>query len=180
MTLRLLISLELLSLAAWAARAQTAVEFFNSGAQFYISNNIPAALVKVENGRKLYPDDVKLKKLEELLKRQQQSQQNQQNQQQQQQQPQRNQQNQETQNQSNNQNNQQEQERQRQAQSQSAQPEQKSGQEETAKQKTAMAAQEMTPEEAQRLLDAQKGSELFLQLKPKEPPERPNRVLKDW
>ena len=72
MTLRPLISLELLLLAALAARAQTVEEFFNSGAQFYISNNIPAALEKVEGGRKLYPEDVKLKKLEELLKQQQQ------------------------------------------------------------------------------------------------------------
>ena len=82
MTLRLLISLSLL-LAWQAARAQTAEDFFNGGAQLYISNNIPSALERVEGGRKLYPDDVKLKKLEELLKQQQQSQ-SQQNQQQQQ------------------------------------------------------------------------------------------------
>src|SRR5476651_2445256 len=60
--------------------------FFNGGAQLYISNNIPAALERTESGLKLYPDDVKLKKLKELLKQQQQSQnsQSQQNQGQQQ------------------------------------------------------------------------------------------------
>ena len=62
----------LLWLAALAAPAQTAEAFFNSGAQFYISNNIPAALDKVETGLKQHPTDEKLKKLEELLKHQQQ------------------------------------------------------------------------------------------------------------
>src|SRR5271154_5032110 len=68
------------------AQLAPADDFFNGGAQLYISNNIPAALEKTEDGLKTYPDDVKLKKLEELLKQQQQSQssQSQQNQQQQQ------------------------------------------------------------------------------------------------
>src|SRR5476649_212570 len=66
------------------AQLAPADDFFNGGAQLYISNNIPAALERTESGLKLYPDDVKLKKLEELLKQQQQSQnsQSQQNQQQ--------------------------------------------------------------------------------------------------
>src|SRR3954470_366445 len=86
MTLRLLISLNLL-LAVPGAWAQTAEEYFNGGAQLYISNNVPVALEKVEAGRKVYPEDEKLKKLEQLLKQQQQSQsQQQQNQQQKQQQ----------------------------------------------------------------------------------------------
>ena len=38
----------------------------------------------------------------------------------------------------------------------------------------------ITPEEAQRLLDAQKSDEQFLQLKPKNPPESPNKPIKDW
>src|ERR1017187_9754629 len=88
MTLRLFISLNLLLLAWQNAGAQLAPadDFFNSGAQLYISNNIPSALEQVENGLKTYPNDEKLKKLEELLKQQQQSQsqQNQQNQSQQQ------------------------------------------------------------------------------------------------
>src|SRR5580693_9307134 len=84
MTLRLLISLSLL-LLAWqkvCAQLAPAEDFFNSGAQLYISNNIPAALERVEMGLKTYPDDARLKKLEQLLKQQQQQQQ--QNQQQQQ------------------------------------------------------------------------------------------------
>jgi Mg-chelatase subunit ChlI len=159
MILRLLISLELLLLATGVARAQTAEEFFNSGAQFYISNNIPAALDKVEGGRKLYPDDVKLKKLEELLKQQQQ-------QQQQNQKPDQNQQNQPEQ-----------QKNQQQQQSQGQQSKQSDAQKQRAE---ASAAREMSPAEAQRLLDAQKGDEQFLQLKPKKPPENPNKPIKDW
>ena len=39
---------------------------------------------------------------------------------------------------------------------------------------------EMTPAEAKRLLDAQKGDEQFLQMKPEGKPENPNRPVKDW
>src|ERR1035438_2731650 len=86
MTLRLLISLSLLLLAWQKVGAQLAPadDFFNSGAQFYISNNIPVALQRVEDGLKTYPNDEKLKKLEQLLKQQQQQQQQQQKNQQQQ------------------------------------------------------------------------------------------------
>ena len=56
------------------AQFAPAADFFNSGAQFYISNNIPAALERVESGLKLHPDDEKLKKLQELLKQKQQQQ----------------------------------------------------------------------------------------------------------
>src|SRR5208283_166959 len=86
MRLLLLISLSLLFLSWQPARAQVAPadDFFHTGAQFYISNNIPQAKEAVSTGLKLYPDDEKLKKLDELLKQQQQSQssQSQQNQQQ--------------------------------------------------------------------------------------------------
>jgi len=182
MTLRLLISLSLL-LAWQAARAQTAGDFFNGGAQLYISNNIPSALERTESGLKLYPDDAKLKKLEELLKQQQQSQsqQNQQNQQNQQQnsggQQNQSQQDQQKQNQQHSQQNQQQQ-------SQTAQQKQqdKSGQKENEEQQAATAkqGQEMTPEEAKRLLDAQKGNEQVLQLKPQGKPEDQTRPIKDW
>src|SRR5579862_5082539 len=101
MTLRLLISLNLalvFSALKICAQLAPADDFFNGGAQFYISNNIPAALERTENGLKIYPDDVKLKRLEQLLKQQQQQQQqNQQNQQQQKNQQQQNQQNQQNQ-----------------------------------------------------------------------------------
>ena len=66
MRLSLLISLSLLFFAAQKISAQLApaADFFNRGAQSYISNNIPAALEHVELGLKTYPDDENLKKLE--------------------------------------------------------------------------------------------------------------------
>ena len=171
MTLRHLISLEWLLLAALTARAQTAEDFFNGGAQYYISNNIPAALEKVEGGRKLYPADGKLKKLEELLKQQQQQQQqNQQNQQNQQDQ-------QQNQNSGQDQQNQPEQQKNQQPSPQNQQNQQSDAQKEQAQ---AAATREMSPEEAKRLLDAQKGDERFLQIKPNKPPENRNQPLKDW
>ena len=67
-------ALSLLLLAGQAVCAQPADEFFHSGAQSYISNNVAKAREEVDNGLKLYPDDLKLKKLDELLKQQSQSQ----------------------------------------------------------------------------------------------------------
>src|SRR5882762_2412731 len=84
MRLRLLISISLLALALQKICAQSADEFFHGGAQAYLTNNTTFAKDQVAKGLKLYPDDIKLKKLDELLKQQQQQQQ-QQNQQQQQQ-----------------------------------------------------------------------------------------------
>jgi site-specific DNA-cytosine methylase len=181
-------------LLAWqAARAQSADDFFNGGAHFYISNSIPQALESVENGLKQYPDDVKLKKLYELLKQQQQSQnsQSQQNQNQQsqsQQQKSNNQQKQQQQNQQSAQQNSQPQKQNEQKQSgqkedeQQKQQQQKSGeqQEKQNEQGQPVAAGQMTPEEAKRLLDAQKGNEQVLQLKPQGKPENPNQAIKDW
>jgi Ca-activated chloride channel homolog len=175
MIFRLLIAGSLLWLATLASRAQSAEDFFNGGAQFYISNNIPEALQKVQAGRKIYPEDDKLKKLEELLKQQQQNQQNQQNQKNQSQQKQ-NSQNQQSQsqqqqqqqkNQSNPQNQQQNQSQQQQAQNQNP------GQQ----QQQAMA---MTPEEAKRLLDSQKGNEQVLQFNSKNQPQNQIPPVKDW
>jgi hypothetical protein len=185
------IILSLTLLALQAACAQPADDFFNSGAQFYISNNIANAKQTVEGGLKLYPNDVKLKKLEELLKQQnqQQQQQNPQNQQNQQK-AKNNQQSQQNQNSPQNQNQQQQQnqsgqekdkqqqEKQQQAKSAGKQTDEK--QDGQTGQTQAAAVQEMSPEQAQRLLDAQKGDEQLLQLKPKNPPESPNRPIKDW
>src|SRR6266704_3591958 len=67
-------ALSLLLLAGEAVCAQPADEFFHSGAQSYLSNNVAKAREEVDNGLKLYPDDLKLKKLDELLKQQSQSQ----------------------------------------------------------------------------------------------------------
>jgi|SRR5580658_769236 spore cortex formation protein SpoVR/YcgB (stage V sporulation) len=189
MTLRLLIASSFVLLATLVARAQSADDFFNGGAQFYISNNIPDALQKVEAGRKIYPEDVKLKKLEELLKQQQQQQQ--QNQQQQNQPNQQNQQNQSQQNK--NSQNQQSQSQQQQKQNQSnSQKQQQNQQQQQAPQQQSQngqqkqtpaqpaQAQAMSPEEAKRLLDAQKGNEQVLQYRPKGQPENANPAIKDW
>src|ERR1035437_663112 len=76
MRLSLLISLSLLFLSWQKAGAQLAPadDFFHRGAQFYLSNNIPEAKKAVGDGLTFYPDDDKLKKLDELLKQQSQSQ----------------------------------------------------------------------------------------------------------
>ncbi len=190
--------LVMLLLLAWqnaGAQLERADDFFNSGAQLYISNNIPSALEQVENGLKTYPNDVKLKKLEELLKQQQQSQsqqnqqqQNQQNQQSQSNQQQKNQQSQQQQ-QSQSQQNQQQQNQQqsqqnKEKQNQSVQQKQqqdKSGQKGNEEQQaSATQGKAMSPEEAKRLLDAQKGDEQVLQWKPQGKLEDQNRPVKDW
>jgi Ca-activated chloride channel family protein len=208
MTLRLLISLSLLLLAWQKVNAQLAPaeDFFNGGAQLYISNNVPAALEKVELGRKIYPEDEKLKKLEELLKQQQQQQQNQQQNQDQSKQDQqqsqskddqkKDQQNQ--QNQSQQQKEQQEQQKQEDQKQKAAaekkdeppkdqDPQQSSADKKNGdpKDKPEGEAQpvkpgEMTPEEAKRLLDAQKGNEQLLPMKPDGKPRNSQRPVKDW
>jgi TolA-binding protein len=187
MRLLLPISVSLL-LALQAACAQTADDFFNGGAQFYISNNIPSALEKVEVGLKIYPADVKLKKLYELLKQQQQSQSSQsqqnqqsQNNQQSQQQKSNGQQNQQQQKQENkNQAGQKKDKQEKQQEQQKASAEKTDGQEKQNEQGQPVAAGQMTPEEAKRLLDAQKGNEQVLQLKPQGKSENQNRPVKDW
>lgn len=185
MRLSLLINLSLLLLAsAGAGWAQSADDFFNHGAQFYISNNIVQAKATVAEGLKLYPNDIKLKKLDELLKQQNQSQ-NSQQQNQQNRQNQQNQQQQQKQNQQKSQQNQKDQNAQQDQnqKNQSAQPQADRQKQRAGGQKDqnqAAATQEMSPEDAKRLLDAQKGDEQFLQLKPKGKPENPNKLIKDW
>jgi Ca-activated chloride channel family protein len=200
MTSRLLISLSVLLIAAQKLCAQLAPaeDFFNGGAQLYISNNIPSALERVELGLKSYPDDEKLKKLEQLLKQQQQQQQNQQNQQQQHDQKNQQQKNQqeksdEQEKQDQKQQDQQKQDEQKQNQSdrkkdeQQKQQEQKKDSGDKSKDQKQEQQQgrpvkpgEMTPEEAKRLLDAQKDNEQLLQMKPQEKPRDSNRPVKDW
>jgi len=196
MTSRLLISLSLLLLCVApkaGAQLAPAEDFFNSGAQAYISNNIPAALERVEMGLKTYPDDVKLKKLEELLKQKQQQQQQQNQSQQQKSDDQKNQQQQNQ--QQKNSDDQKKQDEQKKDQSdqkkdeQQKQPEQpkpaddkKNGDkpEDQKGEGQPVKPGEMTKEEAKRLLDAQKGNEQIFQLKPDGKPRDPNRPVKDW
>ena len=197
MRLPLLISLGLLLLSWQQAGAQLAPadDFFNSGAQFYISNNIPQAKSITEMGLKLYPDDEKLKKLEQLLNQQQQQQNQQQNQQQQQDQSQS----------SNSQNNQQQQnQKQQQDQQQKNQSEQQKNEQQKSEeqkqreqeQKNAANAKpdnsdqntngqpagatQMTPDEAKHLLDSQKDNEKILPVPANGKPRNPLRTVKDW
>jgi Ca-activated chloride channel family protein len=175
------------------AQLAPADDFFNSGAQAYISNNIPTALERTEDGLKIYPNDDKLQKLEKLLKQQQQNQQNQS--QQQKSDSQKNQQQQNRQSQKNNSSKQQKSDEQKQNHSdqkkdgQQNQPEpQKSADERKNGDKSdnqnvegqPVKPGQMTSEEAKRLLDAQKGDEQILQMKPQDKPRDPNRPVKDW
>lgn len=203
MRLSLLISLSLLLLSWQRVGAQIAPadDFFHSGAQFYISNNIPQAKQMVDMGLKLYPDDEKLKKLEQLLNQQQQQQQQQNQSQQDQQQSQQQksdsqknqqQQNQQQQQQQNQSQDQQKQDEQKQKQAdqqkndqQKQQDQQKGAGEKPDKDKQDADGQpgsptQMTPEEAKRLLDAQKDNEQVLQWKPAGKPRDPSRPVKDW
>ena len=197
---RILLSLSLLGLAGRPAAAQLAPadDFFNSGAQSYISNNIPAALQHVEDGLKTYPNDEKLKKLEQLLKQQQQQQQQQQQEQQQKQdqqkqqkQDQQKQQKQQSSSQNSEEQQKQDEEKQKQDEQKKEDGQKQPDQQAAAAQKKdgekpdkpdeaqAVNAGEMTPDEAKQLLDAQKGNEQLLQMKP---PEKinPSRPVKDW
>ncbi|HEU6447438.1 MAG TPA: hypothetical protein VFV23_03245 [Verrucomicrobiae bacterium] len=173
----------LLIFAAQTTRAQLLApdDFFDSGAQFYISNNIPAALERTESGLKLYPQDEKLQKLEKLLKQQQQSQQNQQNQKNQQQ---------KNQSQQNNSQKQQPQkqdgqknqspQKQQQKNNQSPNPEQKKQPEEEKNGAQKAVEGKMTPEQAKHLLDSQKDDEQVLKMKPEGKPQDEKRPVKDW
>jgi Ca-activated chloride channel family protein len=177
------------------AQLAPADDFFNGGAQAYISNNIPAALERVETGLKIYPDDEKLKKLEELLKQKNQQQQQQNQSQQQKSDSQKNQQQQNQQSQKNSSQDQPKSDEQKQNQSdqkkdgQQNQPapqksadEQKNGDKSDNQNVEGQPVKpgQMTPEEAKRLLDAQKGDEQILQMKPQDKPRDPNRPVKDW
>ena len=201
MRLPLLISLSWLLLAERNVSAQLAPadDFFHSGAQAYITNNVAQAKEVVAMGRKLYPEDEKLKKLEELLNQKQQQQQ--QNQQQQKQQDKSEQQ--KSDDKKNQQSKPQNQEDQK---PDEPKPEDKKDQSPDQKkddlqpkpnpQKDSpdkpkdeapklgegqpIKAGQMTPEEAKRLLDAQKGNEQVLQLKPPEKPRNSSRPIKDW
>lgn len=161
------LSLCLLGLTSAGAFAQALApeDFFHDGAGYYLSNNVSKALEVVSSGRALFPDDIKLRQLEELLRQQDpqpQAQQDQQQQDQQQQQPQ--------------------QEQQDQPEAQPSPEEQKEGgqPEEPSQTEQQVAPGQMTPEEARRLLDAQRGDEQVLQFRPEGKPKDANRPFKDW
>src|SRR6266567_2688898 len=159
---RLLLSLSLLWFVLPQAFAQSADDIFHDGAVNYFSNNIPKALEVVTHGRALFPDDIKLKKLEELLKQQNQQQQQQQSKSDQQKQDEKKDQ-QSKQDQKNQSKDQKDQQKQDQQQARSKpKPEDK----DENKESQPMQAHAMTPKEAKQLLDAQKGDEQVLVFKP--------------
>jgi Ca-activated chloride channel homolog len=191
------LSLSLSLLLVWqkaAAQLAPADDFFNAGAQSYISNNIPAALEQVEMGLKSYPDDAKLKRLEQLLKQQQQQQQNKS-------QDQKDQKNQSQKSESKPDEKQssdaKKSDEQKKAEGQKAgdqkkdepKPDNKKAEakkSEAEKQDKAEQGEEppkdgkqMTPEEAKQLLDAQQNNEQLLNWKPQKPRDT-HRPVKDW
>ncbi len=177
-----LVSISLLALAMPKVRAQSADDFFHTGAQAYLTNNTTTAKEQVEKGLKLYPNDIKLKKLDDLLKQQQQ-QQNQQQQQQKQQQ----QQNQSQQNQSQSKQDQQKQQDQKKPDEQKKPDDQKPDQQnqkpekqdDKEQQKEQPTPGEMTPDEAKKLLDSQKSDEKLLPANQDKKHDH-DHPLKDW
>ena len=176
MTLRLLLSLSLLWLTLPKAFAQNADDFFHTGAVNYLSNNIPKALDVVTNGRALFPDDLKLKKLEELLKQQNQSQPQPQKDEPQKQEEKKEQQSKPDQKDEKKDQPEQPQDKDQQKQDQ---PQSKPKPDEK-KEGAPQPAHAMTPKEAKQLLDAQKGDEKVLQFQPQGEPKKRSKTLKDW
>jgi Ca-activated chloride channel family protein len=176
-----LLSISLLSLALQKVRAQTAEGFFHTGAQSYLSNNVEGARQEVDKGLKLFPNDVKLQKLDQLLKQQQQQQnQNQQQQQQQQNQSQQKQnQSKQDQEQKQKQDEQQKQQQQKQQQQQKNQQQDQQKQADQQKQKEQQGQPgQMTPDEAKKLLDSQKDDESLLPANQND--KHREKSLKDW
>src|ERR1035437_1080849 len=186
MRLPLPISLSLLLLSWQNAGAQLAPadDFFHSGAQFYLSNNIPEAKKAVGDGLTFYPDDDKLKQLDKLLKQQGQSQQNQQQQDKQNQQSQAkpDQQKQDQKDQAEKSSDQKKEDEQKQPEQPKSASENKDGEKPENKNADGqpLGPAQMRQEEAKRLLDSQKCNEQFLQLKPPEKPKDNQRKFKDW
>jgi len=185
MRLSLLLSISLPLLVLPAAQGQPAEDFFNHGAQFYISNHLGQAMQAVTNGLQRYPDDIQLKKLEELLKQQSQSKNSQQQDQQSQQQKQKDQQSQKDQKQQNQENKQEQQadrSQEKKPQNEQQQERKSSGaekQEPPSSPQSAVNGQ-MSTKEAQQLLDSQKNDELMLPVSRKEKASDQPRPIKDW
>jgi superfamily II DNA/RNA helicase len=180
-----------LILLAWRTSAiditKSPDDYFHSGAMAYLTNNIPAALNFVTNGLEQYPDDEKLKKLEALLKQQQQQQQKQQQNQDQKQDQQKQQDQKKDQSQQSKQDDKQksdeqkqkeDQDKQRQAQQPNPDDKKDSGEQQQAA-ASSQKPEQMTPEQAMRVLDTTKGEEKVLPIQVAKPPPT-DKKLKDW
>ena len=178
MRLLLPASLSLLLLAQAQVSAQPvppADEFFHGGAQLYLSNNVPAALDVVTNGLAQFPDDAKLKKLEELLKQKQQEQQQQD--QQKQEQDKKDQQEQDKKDQQKKDEQDQQDKKDNPQKPKPSKPDKKDSDE---KKEAKAKPGQMTPAQAARLLDGQKGEEEALVFKPEAKPKDESKPVKDW
>jgi Ca-activated chloride channel family protein len=183
---QILICVLTFALATLKVCAQNADDFFHTGAQAYLTNNTAIAREQVDKGLKLYPNDDKLKKLDQLLKQQKQQQQQQQQQKNQQQQ------NQSQQNQSQSKEDQQKKKDQDKKDEQKKQDQEKKDQQKQDQQpdqkpdknddqqppKNQPTPGEMSPDEAKKLLDSQKGEEKLLPANQNKQGDR--RHLKDW
>ena len=175
----------LLLLLSWqTARAQLvpADDFFHEGAQSYITNNVAKARAAVDQGLKFFPDDIKLKKLDELLKQKnQQQQQNQQQKEQQQSQS----------DQQKEQDKKPEQKDQKKTEPSPDKKDQKDAQPQPQKEQKPDESKEpkpdeqgkdgqMSPAEAKKLLDGQKNDEKLMPVSRKDKPPDQQKALKDW
>jgi outer membrane biosynthesis protein TonB len=172
------------------ASAQTAMQLFNPAAKEYIYGNTPVASNLVEQALMKFPDDEKLLKLKKLIEEQKQKQ-DQQKQDQQKQDQQNKDQNQkdqkQNQDQKKDQKNQDQQNQQDQQQKQNedqkqdqANQKQKPDQQQNQQPAQPKRAGEMSPEEAQQLLDAMKQDEQDQRANLKPYLGGPVRVNKDW
>jgi hypothetical protein len=167
--------------------AQTAEDYFHGGAQFYIFGEKQKAVTEVQTGLQKFPHDAELRKLAELLAKEEQQQRAQQNQKEEQkekqeqeqarQQKEKQEQEQQQQQQAQNQSQQQEQKQQPNQSSEQKEKEQQANQNESS---AAYAAGQMTPQQAQQLLDAQKNEEMLLPVKPEQKSLRGQKKLRDW
>src|SRR6266478_1223345 len=152
MVYRIALSISLLAFPLGLG-AQTADDYFHGGAQSYIQAEKEKARQEVFTGLQKFPTDPKLNGMAGLLKKQEEEKQKQQQQQEQQE------------------------KEQQQAKQSSGKPDDKS--DEKDREKT-YAVGQMTPEQAQQLLDTQKNEEKLLPIKPTGKPVDRSRPLRDW
>ena len=197
-------SLSLVLLALPAAAVNTAEDFFHVGASNFLASKTEPALMAVTNGLRLDPQNIKLKKLEELLRQQQQQEKNQD----QQKQDQQDKQDQEKKDEQQKQDQQKKQDEQQKKDSPQSKEEEKKKQEEQAKkdqekkdeqdkqgsspkdkkedgkeeeaQPAGTAAMKMSLEDAVRFLEGLKFNEQAMPFKPPARTNRQDRVFKDW
>lgn len=189
----LLLSLSVL-VAVPSVHGQSAADYYRRGAKHYVKNQTADARRLVDEGLKVYPDNVPLQRLDELLKKQQQSQSSDKNdksdseqkdeQQKQEEQKKEEQQKQEKQKQQESEQQKQDQQQQQKPSEQQQQQQQgdKGEKPEDEKQAAAQKARAipMTQQEAERLLDSLKAEQKAMIFVPQIRTNRPDRVFKDW